>query len=548
MLEEQEKKKKTAKKKIDKLFMQFCYILGIMITIGIGIAAFIFTYYYTDQYFGNKEVVNLRVDNILLNIIGVIIFLAVIGVIKKIIEKIPNKIVIIVTTILIMLISTGIVFFIKFTPRADQEYVVYAATEFMKGTYDWLDLGNYLHRFPYQLGFVYLIEIIFRLFNSQSPLLLQCMNVICIGVIVILLYNFTNKMFKDKNTNKVFCILMLGFLPLMFFSTFVYGNIIGLMFSLMAMLFILIYRENRKIRYLIFSGVSIGIAIVLKSNYQIFLIGMIMLLLLDFLQNKDKRIFVGIILSVICVVVFPKLVYLYTEKRTGKEVTEGVPMISYIQMGLKDGDGQGKMAGWYDGSVVEIYEENQGDSKKAAQISMDILKDILKDFANHPTKMIKVLAEKIGTSWLEPNYQTIWTNKPPQNSNEMPDEIKNNKILFSFFVGTLSKVYTGYNNIYQIIIFFSAGLCLIVNFKKITVEKVSLIIMVIGGFLLHLIWETKAYYVLPYYLLLVPYAANGLQIGFEKIKKQCYNLSKRKKLQGGYEEKNGNNKNTMEQI
>ena len=466
MLEEQEKKKKTAKKKIDKLFMQFCYILGIMITIGIGIAAFIFTYYYTDQYFGNKEVVNLRVDNILLNIIGVIIFLAVIGVIKKIIEKIPNKIVIIVTTILIMLISTGIVFFIKFTPRADQEYVVYAATEFMKGTYDWLDLGNYLHRFPYQLGFVYLIEIIFRLFNSQSPLLLQCMNVICIGVIVILLYNFTNKMFKDKNTNKVFCILMLGFLPLMFFSTFVYGNIIGLMFSLMAMLFILIYRENRKIRYLIFSGVSIGIAIVLKSNYQIFLIGMIMLLLLDFLQNKDKRIFVGIILSVICVVVFPKLVYLYTEKRTGKEVTEGVPMISYIQMGLKDGDGQGKMAGWYDGSVVEIYEENQGDSKKAAQISMDILKDILKDFANHPTKMIKVLAEKIGTSWLEPNYQTIWTNKPPQNSNEMPDEIKNNKILFSFFVGTLSKVYTGYNNIYQIIIFFSAGLCLIVKNKN----------------------------------------------------------------------------------
>ncbi len=548
MVEEQKKTKRTAKKKIDRLFMQICYILGIIITIGIGITAFIFTYYYTDQYFGNKEVVNLRVDNILLNILGTIIFLMIIYIVKNIIKKIPNKILIAVTTILIMLISTGIVFFIKFTPRADQECMIYAATEFMKGTYDWLDAGNYLHRFPYQLGFVYLVETIFRMFNSQSPLLLQCMNVICIGTIVILLYNFTNKMFKDDNTNKIFSILMLGFLPIMFFSTFVYGNIIGLMFSLIAMLCILIYRENRKIRYLILSSASIGVGIILKSNYQIFLIGMEMLFLLDFIENKDKKIFVGMILSIICVIVFPKLVYLYTENRTGKEVTDGVPMISYIQMGLKDGDGQGKMAGWYDGSVVEIYEDNQCDSKKAAQISIDILKDILKDFANHPTKMIKVLAEKIGTSWLEPNYQTIWTNKPPQNSNEMSDEIKNNKILFSFFVGTLSKAYTGYNNIYQIIIFFSAGLCLVVSFRKITVEKVSLIIMVIGGFLLHLIWETKAYYVLPYYLLLVPYAANGLQIGFEKIKKQCYNLSKRKKLQGGYEERDGNNKNTMEQI
>ena len=93
-----------------------------------------------------------------------------------------------------------------------------------------------------------------------------------------------------------------------------------------------------------------------------------------------------------------------------------------------------------------------------------------------------------------------------------------------------------------------AGIGLIVEFKKPNIEKLSLILMVIGGFTFHLLWETKAYYVLPYYLLLVPYAANGLQIGFEKIKKQCYNLSKRKKLQGGYEERDGNNKNTMEQI
>ena len=82
------------------------------------------------------------------------------------------------------------------------------------------------------------------------------------------------------------------------------------------------------------------------------------------------------------------------------------------------------------------------------------------------------------------------------------------------------------------------------------IEKLSLILMVIGGFTFHLFWETKAYYVLTFYILLLPYAANGLQFIFEKIRKQCYNLSKRKKekLEGGYKSKNGNNKSTMEQI
>lgn len=159
-----------------------------------------------------------------------------------------------------------------------------------------------------------------------------------------------------------------------------------------------------------------------------------------------------------------------------------------------------------------------------------------------------MIVEKIGITWLEPTFQTIWINEPAEIFNKIPESMKSNKILISFFDGKISKAYIEYNNIYQIVIYIAAGICLIAVFKKPSIEKLSLILMVIGGFLFHLLWETKAYYVLTFYILLLPYAANGLQIGFEKIKKQCYNLSERKKVQGGNKEKDGKNKNTMEQV
>ena len=515
------------KNKITNILIQICYVIGILITIGIGIASFVLTYYFTNQYSEYSEHMDFRIDNLLLNIIGVILFLGVIYIVKKILKKINNKLLLIATTIFIMLLSTIFVVSAKIIPKADQDYMIYGATEFMKGTYDWLDSGNYLHRFPYQLGFVYLVEAIFTILHTQNPIVIQLVNVLCIGNIIILLYGFTNKMFRNQDVNKIFCILMLGFLPIVFFSTFVYGNIIGLLFSLLAIYTILVYREKRKARYLILSSLSIGIAVLLKKNYEIFFVGMIILLILDFIEKRDKKIWLCIILSAIFIVLFSKIVYFYTEKRTGREIVDGVPMISYIQMGLKEST-ETKMAGWYDGSVVDIYLNSGEDTKKASEASMNILKEILNDFYNHPSKLFKLLGEKICTTWLEPTFQTIWINEPAEYFEKAPESMKNNKLLISFFDGKLSTAYIEYNNIYEIVIFLAAGICLVKGFKKPSIERLSLILMVIGGFFFHLIWETKCYYVLTFYILLLPYAANGIYIVFEKVNNLLHTIKNKK--------------------
>lgn len=514
------------KNKIEAILIQICYIIGILITIGIGIASFILTYYFTNTYSEYLEYMNYRIDNLLLNAIGVVIFLIVIYIVKKLLKNVSNKTLLIVTTIIIMLLSAIFICTARILPKADQEVMTYLASEFMKGNYDALEADGYLNRFPFQLGYMYLTELLFRIVR-ESAIVMQLLNVICIGGIIILLYKFTNKMFQNKEVNKIFCLLMLGFLPIVFFSTFVYGNIIGLLFALIAIYSILIYREKRKMKYLIIASISIGISILLKKNYQIFFVGIVVLLILDFIEKRDKKIWVGIILSAICMILFNKIIFLYTEKRTGIEIADGVPMISYIQMGLKEGS-ETKMAGWYDGSVVSIYQEANGDIIKASEKSMNNLKEILNDFSKNPSKIFKVLTEKIATTWLEPTFQTIWINEPAENFNKIPESMKNNKLLISFFDGKLSTAYIEYNNIYEILIFLAAGICLIKGFKKPSIERLSLILMVIGGFFFHLIWETKCYYVLTFYILLLPYAANGIYIVFEKVNDFSYTIKNRR--------------------
>lgn len=534
--------------KIENILIQFCYFIGICITIGLGIAAFIITFYFAGLYFQYWEFMSIRIDNFLTNGLGVIIFLVVVYLVKKLLKHISSEMLCVFTVVAMMVLSAIFIYWAKIIPKADQEMMTYLASEFIKGNYDSLEPGGYLHWYPFQLGYIYLTEILFRLLG-ENVMIMQMVNVLCIGGIVQLLYNFTKKMFQNQEVNKIFCILMLGFLPIIFFSTFIYGNIIGLLFALIAVYQICLYREQRKIKYLIIASISIGISVLLKKNYQIFFVGMVILWILDFIEKRDKKIFIGIVLSALCMVLFSKLVYFYTEQRTGIEVADGIPMVSYLQMGLRKGDGY-KMAGWYDGSTLKIYQEANEDTEEASKQSIEVLKELLQEYANNPLEAVDILIEKIETTWLEPTFQTIWVNEPAENFEKAPESMKSNKVLISFFDGKLSTVYLEYNNIYQIVLYIMAGIGLIVEFKKPTIEKVSLILMVIGGFIFHLFWETKVYYVLTFYILLLPYAANGLQFTFEKIRKQCYNLSKRKKkkIQGGYESKNGNNKSTMEQI
>ena len=54
--------------------------------------------------------------------------------------------------------------------------------------------------------------------------------------------------------------------------------------------------------------------------------------------------------------------------------------------------------------------------------------------------------------------------------------------------------------------------------KELDLKKSLLPIIFLGGFLFHIIWETKAIYVIQYYYILLPFGAYGINYVVDKIK------------------------------
>ncbi len=81
----------------------------------------------------------------------------------------------------------------------------------------------------------------------------------------------------------------------------------------------------------------------------------------------------------------------------------------------------------------------------------------------------------------------------------------------SIYFGSLRRYVELFMNIYQLLIYGSI-LLLLLRKRKIWVqiEKYALLIGIFGGFLFSMIWEAKTRYVLPYFLMMLPYAAIGI--------------------------------------
>ena len=139
---------------------------------------------------------------------------------------------------------------------------------------------------------------------------------------------------------------------------------------------------------------------------------------------------------------------------------------------------------------------------------------------HNPKVFITFYSEKIGSTWLNPTFQTIWCSLPGQryrNSEEYAHYISYHEKALSMVGGDLAKTEEYYFDICQIIIFIFAGIGIFKISKNQNLKQVILPIIFIGGFLFHILWETKSIYVIQYYFLLLPYTALGIDYIISKI-------------------------------
>ena len=366
---------------------------------------------------------------------------------------------------------------------------------------------------------------VFRLLGTRSPLVLQNLNVIYSVVSAAALYFICKEIFKEDLVHKI-CLVLITFFSIYwaFFSTHVYGNLPGLMCGLIALLFTRRFLENHKIYNLVITGVMIAVAYLLKTNYEIFAVAILIVLGLHLLQNFTKQTIAGMLLILVCMFSFKTYVYKHVERGTGYSLSEGVPMIAYIYMGIAEP--VTLTPGWYTADVEKIYNESNYNRIVSGQIAKDLLKDRVWFLLTNPVYTWNFFTSKLQTTWLNPTFQVFWCSTP--STVRDLDGVYNAHIREDAFI---ERVLCGdiYNNlerimdVFQIITFLSAGVALIMSFKEGSIKKTLLPLTFLGGFLFHIIWETKAIYVIQYFYIMLPFSAYGLYKLFQIIDKKVLN-------------------------
>lgn len=415
------------------------------------------------------------------------------------IARIDTKLIFRVLMAYTFMVGVMWIFMARKVPSADPGFVSNAANQFCSGNLSQLRVGGYLFFYPYQLGMAFILEVIYRIFGVNSFIVFQFLNVIGVCVIFMCLHKITKILFDDIKIQNIVLLSMFGCIPPIMYCVWVYGNIWGLATSLIAVWMQMKYSLTRQIIYFVISVICISGSILIRSNGMIVLTAMAIMYLIYFF--KDKKV-VDIILPVIMILVavtfkFPlNMVYEY---RGGLEINQGVPKVSWIAMGLQDST---KGPGWYNGYSYQPYINNKFNNDVTANQAVRSIVESLSNFNKNPRYTVRFFYYKFVSQWNDPTYQAFCVSETANNPYS--------HIARSIFYGKAHEMLVNFMNSYQFIIFTFALLFWITKFKKIDDNTLFLGLIILGGFIFHMIWEAKGQYVLPYFIMMIPYAASGI--------------------------------------
>lgn len=435
------------------------------------------------------------------------------GLCKKI-DIIPENILFILGAIIYIVLGTSLILSTQPMLRADAAYIFDFAIKAKQGNFEGLAAGGYFFRNPHQLGFA-LYEIIFS-FVSENVLFFYFLNLLWVILIQYVQWKISRLIFEDKPVVRKIC-LVISFLfcPMLFFILFVYGQIPGLLCVISSFYFFVKFMKQEKTHDFILVLFLGMFAVLLKQNYQISILAMMILLCIKWIgkwYECKKRLKYPICLFLLLLALFMPGACMKAGFgiASGMEINDGVPNILYVDMGLQDDPNHPALGGWSNGYIWYRYEDCNFDNEVAFRRSLTSIHASAIRLCESPEYFAKFFYEKIVSTWCDPMFGSVWAG---------PIE----KIGYNNSPGIVADIYAGkevyfaladMSNVLVVIIYLGGFCgCMINKDKKQFVGKEELlypVLFLIGGFLCHVFWETKSQYVYTYVFLMIPMASGGL--------------------------------------
>ena len=196
------------------------------------------------------------------------------------------------------------------------------------------------------------------------------------------------------------------------------------------------------------------------------------------------------------------------------------PLIGFIDLGLADST---RGPGWYTDPYVDKWRVDGHDTKPMKER----INNKIEVFKEDPKILFEFYFFKIASMWGENSFGSIWynlsfnfgnmsVNKGTASEQEIENYEKVDNIINKNYAFIMV-----YDKIIVLLIFISVLLFILRN-KDVTNEQILLILIFVGGFLFHIIWEAKSRYILPYVIILIPIMAIGIDENIKWIKEIIY--------------------------
>ncbi|MCR5700812.1 MAG: hypothetical protein K6G76_01560 [Lachnospiraceae bacterium] len=426
----------------------------------------------------------------------------------------------------LIIIGVEALFFILLidvTPRADQMHICEVASQIIDKNYIAFEPGGYIDKCTNQSGIVFFLYLLFLIFGGFSYSVIKLLNVISL----VWLFNTLATIFdfetRSERVGDYIVFFGMFFSPLILYANFVYGTIIGFAFIVSAIKYSSYYCEDCKIKNLAMSSVCMFLSLMVKSNYLICLIGMLIYSFFMLVKTNRLRI---VILS-IAILVILCFGTKFTQKMlcvvTGQELKGGLSSLAYIAMGIQESDMF--YDGWFNGYNYDTYIRNEYETEKQAVECKAYITDRIEEFKNHKRMAVRFFSGKNASQWNSPDFGAFWINQKAIDDNP----INYSMLSYNMFSAKGAvKIINIFNRIQFCVLF---GVFIFVFLCKNKSDIAILFeIIVFGGFLFHTFWEAKGQYILTYFVLLIPLAVMGYKEMVILINKMILSNKKPKHL------------------
>lgn len=463
----------------------------------------------------SSELISFKQDNILWNGVWLLIVLGLcgglFGIVRKQKHRIHTRPIAIAASLLAMAFSLYWVKEANVMPEADQWNISYYADVFNQGDYLGFQKGKYIATCPHQLGMVTLLRILYTLTKPYCYLAFRLISVASVGIIVYIGYELVRR-FSKANAFTELIYLMLAVLcyPMYVYTLFIYGEVSSTAVLFIAALLVVSCLEDFHWAKVVGLLVCAGLSTQLRQNSLIVLIGFMVVIAVKLIQKFHwKRLVMLLVIPIGILLGDMTIKGIYKDQF--QEDGQAIPTMLYITMGT---NWEEQNPGWFSGYNYSVFFENDCDPEQATEVAKQDFKAFVSYCIENPSYAVKFYKEKFIAQWNEPMYHCLVMNC------KIVEE--QSPIMHSLYFGKLRIATEEFMNIYQLVIYTAIlGWMLsdlyryskkgLQQIKQQGIEQQILMVGIFGGFLFSMIWEAKTRYIFPYFLMMMPYAALGIE-------------------------------------